>query len=208
MPNTRPDYIPIIPIPVGVLGAGVTCELDRGEEEGTTALELWSGKSVIVATVEMILFVVLVGSLLGAASGQDLQTARHVTTRESGQVVPAQPQDFVIFISNFCNGTATLSKHDEHLWEGTYAVAPQDTVASQSSRAYKYGFEVKADASSQRINGTVLYTNPTVYIDFFSVPHEWGVSVSYSKTAAVHTMQADVGSLSVYNIVVGEGQTC
>jgi hypothetical protein len=150
-----------------------------------------------------ILLALLSFGALGAASGQDWQTLRHVTTGG-----PDQPQDFVIFISNFCNSTATLSKQQAHLWEGTYAVPPQATVASQSSRAYKYGFEVKADPSSQRINGTVLYTNPDVFVDFFSVPNEWGVSVSFSKAAAVHTTQADVGSLSVYNIIVGQGQEC
>ncbi len=44
-------------------------------------------------------------------------------------------------------------------------MAPPGTVASQSSPAYKYGFEVKADPASQRINGTVLYENPTANKD-------------------------------------------
>ena len=61
---------------------------------------------------------------------------------------------------------------------------------------------------SNSVCGTVLYTNPDVFVDFFSVPNEWGVSVSFSKAAAVHTTQADVGSLSVYNIIVGQGQDC
>jgi hypothetical protein len=53
----------------------------------------------------------------------------------------------------------------------------------------------------------VLYTNPYVYVDFFAVPNEWGVAVGH-QNINIETIQADVGDLSIYNIIVGQGQTC
>ena len=140
-----------------------------------------------------------------------LQTIRHVFHPSSGvkdPPTPIQPKDFVIVVSNFCNTTANLSTQDRNLWEGSFQVPPPAAIASQLTSAFKYGFEVKADPTSERINGTVLYQNPFVFIDFFSVPNEWGIEVEFHNTAAVETIQADVGPLSVYNIIVGHGQDC
>jgi len=53
------------------------------------------------------------------------------------------------------------------------------------------------------------YENPFVFIDFFAVEHEWGVEVSYQPAIAnVVVSQADVGNISVYDIIVGFNQTC
>jgi hypothetical protein len=155
--------------------------------------------------------ILLVATLLQvAASSQPskLQTVSQIHFASSDPPQPDQPQDFVIYISNFCNSTATLSTQEFNLWEGSYETAPPDSIASQFSPKFKYGFEVKADKASERINGTVLYNDPFVFVNFFSVPHEWGVQVqSPAKTPTVIT-QADVGVLSVYNILIGQGADC
>ena len=53
------------------------------------------------------------------------------------------------------------------------------------------------------------YETPFVFIDFFAVEHEWGVEVQYAPNAAnVVVSQADVGNISVYDIIVGFNQTC
>ena len=147
----------------------------------------------------------------------ELTTVAHTTTESTAvqktsdpdPPSPAQPQDFIIVIANYCNTTAKLSRDNSNLWEGSFKVNAPDTIASQLSGTYKYGFEVQADTSSHRINGTLQYTNPPVFVDFFSVVGEWGVSVSFdAKVAKVETTQADVGPLSVYTILVGHGETC
>ncbi len=52
------------------------------------------------------------------------------------------------------------------------------------------------------------YETPFVFIDFFAVDNEWGVEVEFQRSAAVFVTQADVGNLSVYNVIVGYNQTC
>ena len=133
---------------------------------------------------------------------------RHVQRVDaSNPSQPTQPTDLVIFITNYCNTTQALNAKERNLWEGTYTVDPPDTIASQFSSAFKYGFRIKAD-DAQRVNGTVLYTDPMVFLDFFSVPHEWGVSVQYSSAAKVTIHSADVGGLAVYDVVTGLNQVC
>jgi hypothetical protein len=121
---------------------------------------------------------------------------------------PDQPADFVITISNFCNTTMTLSSQDFNLWEGNYTVVPPNTIASEMSSNFKYGMEVQADAGTNRLNGTFIYENPFLYVDFFAVDGEWGVMVEASPQAKANILQADVGVLSVYSLFVGFGQTC
>eukprot|EP00750_Incisomonas_marina_P000131 INCI10140.4.p2 GENE.INCI10140.4~~INCI10140.4.p2 ORF type:complete len:318 (-),score=58.13 INCI10140.4:127-1080(-) len=139
----------------------------------------------------------------------ELSTVRSVRTRDPDPPQPDQPADFLIYVSNFCNSTATLSDQDRNLWEGTFAVDPPDTVASEMSGHFKYGFEVVADPATARINGTLVYEDPFVFIDFFAVEHEWGVQVEFQPAIAnVVVSQADIGNLSVYDIIVGFNQTC
>ena len=148
--------------------------------------------------------------MLACAAAVDTITTRHVhTVVDPDPAEPTQPLDMILVVTNYCNTTVTRSKDNYNLWEGTYVVDPPDTIASQHSEKFKYGFEVKAVSSSKRINGTVLYTGAgSIFIDFFAVPNEWGVSISHSTSLAVETTSADVGPLSVYNIMVGHGQTC
>ena len=133
---------------------------------------------------------------------------RHVQHVDAGNPSqPTQPTDLVVFITNYCNTTQALSTQNRNLWEGSYTVDPPDTIASQHSSAFKYGFQVKADAA-QRVNGTLLYTDPLVFADFFSVPHEWGIQVQYSHAAKVTIHSADVGGLAVYDLIVGMDDAC
>ena len=162
----------------------------------------------------MTTFLLLLVLLSGAYAKQQWQTTKHVTSVDLSDPDPAQPtqpQDIIIIISNFCNTTSTISNQSRNLWEGTFKVDLPNTIASEHSSHFKYGFEVQADPKTKRINGTVLYENPFVYVDFFSVVGEWGVAIEH-QDITVETTQADVGDLSIYlrryNIIVGQSQTC
>ncbi len=53
-----------------------------------------------------------------------------------------------------------------------------------------------------------VYTNPFLFVDFFAVPDEWGLEVSWDGDLGTTTMQADVGNFSVYNVMIGFGISC
>jgi hypothetical protein len=92
------------------------------------------------------LFLLLLTLLSCAYAEQQWQSTRHVTSvnlSDPDPAQPQQPQDIIIMISNFCNTTATLSNNSRNLWEGTFKVDLPDTIASQKSSHFKYGFEVQ-----------------------------------------------------------------
>jgi len=69
----------------------------------------------------------------------ELEIVRHVVTAsDPDPPQPDQPADFVIFVSNYCNSTASLSTQEYNLWEGKFVVDPPDTVASEMSGSFKF----------------------------------------------------------------------
>jgi len=123
---------------------------------------------------------------------------------------PTQPSDMVIMISNFCSGPYALGSVS--VTNGTFAVSPPALIQSQFTGDFKYGFELQAN-KNEDINALVVYSQSSqpagvLQVQVFSQPNVWGLTVSYETVLGVFITQADVGVLSVYDVVVGKNVTC
>lgn len=120
-----------------------------------------------------------------------------------------QPHGMLFYITDWCQENLQLNEANTAMFNGGWSVPPPAVAASQWSGQIVMGFEAKPVPGNDYINGTTMYQSPqggidNIQIAFAAVSGEWMLETVSPTVWGIEIMMADVGTMAIYNIVVGQ----